>query len=58
MAGNAERRVKLTSRTPQVEGSETIKIRYGPYKVPKMSKKNMLGEGGMLSNYPHDNMEK
>jgi len=57
-AGAAPRRVKEESRTPEVPGSTTIKIRYGPYKVPGMNKLNMLGQGGMLANYPHDNMEK
>jgi hypothetical protein len=39
-------------------GAETIKIRYGPYKVPGALKKNMLGQEGMLANYPHSNIEK
>jgi hypothetical protein len=28
--GAAPRRVELTSRTPKIAGSKTVKIRYGP----------------------------
>jgi hypothetical protein len=53
----APKRVVLKSRTT-VPGAETVKLRYGPYKVPSSTKKNMLGEAGMLSNFPHTDMEK
>jgi hypothetical protein len=29
--GAAPRKVELTSRTPKIAGSKTVKIRYGPY---------------------------
>jgi len=47
----------METRT-DVPGAYTVKLRYGPYRVPNMGHKNMLGEGGMLSNYPHGNLEK
>jgi hypothetical protein len=47
----------MKSRT-NIPGAETIKVRYGPYKIPSMAKKNMLGEEGMLSNFPHSNFPK
>jgi hypothetical protein len=56
-AGSAERRVVEKTRT-DVPGAKTIKVRYGPYKVPSSKFKNMLGEMGMLSNFPHTDMEK
>jgi hypothetical protein len=39
-------------------GAKTIKIRYGPYKVPNMMNKNMVGEKGSLFNLPDVNVEK
>ena len=39
-------------------GAKTIKIRYGPYKVPNMMNKNMVGEKGSLFNLPDANVEK
>src|ERR1700743_2833999 len=50
--GAAPRRVELANRTPQVSSAKTVKIRYGPYKVPNMSKKSIMGESGTLFNYP------
>jgi hypothetical protein len=47
-----------TTRTPQIAGSKTVKIRYGPYSVPNASKKNIAGENGVLYNYPHINVER
>jgi hypothetical protein len=41
--------MKTRTNTP---GAETIKMRYGPYKVPNMKKKNRNGEYGMLTNWP------
>jgi hypothetical protein len=38
-----------------VAGAQTVKLRYGPYKIPNMTKKNILGEEGMLSNFPDVN---
>ena len=54
---DAPRRVTLPPRT-NVTGSKTIKIRYGPYLLPGSDHINLLGERGMLSNYPHINWEK
>jgi hypothetical protein len=51
------RRTVLPSRT-NVTGSKTIKIRYGPYSVPGSKHVNLLGEHGMLSNYPHKAWDK
>jgi hypothetical protein len=53
-----ERRVYEAARTPQVAGSKTLKIRYGPYRVPNAGKKNIVGESGVLYNYPHLNVER
>jgi hypothetical protein len=39
-------------------GAKTIKIRYGPYRVPNMMNKNMVGEKGSLYNLPDVNVEK
>ena len=33
-----------------------MKIRYGPYKVPNGSKRNIAGEMGVLYNYPDLNV--
>jgi hypothetical protein len=49
--------VVLPSRS-KVAGAQTIKIRYGPYKVPSMASKNVVGEGGGLFNYPEKNVDK
>jgi hypothetical protein len=56
--GAAPRKVELASRTAQVPNAKTVKIRYGPYKVPNMSKKSITGESGTLYNYPHVSVEK
>lgn len=45
----------LPSKYP---GAKKIKLRYGPYSVPSMSKKNGIGAEGMLSNYPDDKLMK
>jgi hypothetical protein len=59
VAGAAPRRADSESPlAAEVPGTKRVKIRYGPYKVPNMKFKNMLGEEGMLNNYPHTNMEK
>jgi hypothetical protein len=39
-------------------GVKSIKIRYGPYKIPSSKTPNFLGQPGMLNNYPHVNFEK
>jgi hypothetical protein len=49
-AGAAAQKVELTART-KTEGAKTIKMRYGPYKVPNMKSKNLLNEGGSLWNF-------
>ncbi|KAF2432732.1 hypothetical protein EJ08DRAFT_658730 [Tothia fuscella] len=53
----APRKPAMKSRTA-VPNSETIKIRYGPYKVPSMKTKNLMGQYGMLFNLPNKNLEK
>jgi hypothetical protein len=35
----------------KADNAKTIKIRHGPYKVPNMNSKNLLGEEGSLWNY-------
>jgi hypothetical protein len=50
--------VTLQARNKQVEGTETIKVRYGPYKIPGVNTKNALGEGGTLFNYPEVKVQK
>jgi hypothetical protein len=49
-AGASAKRVELSPRA-KIPGSKTIKMRYGPYKVPNMKIKNILGEEGSLWNY-------
>jgi hypothetical protein len=56
--GAAPRKTELTNRVPQVAAAKTVKIRYGPYKVPNMSHKGATGEMGTLFNYPHVSVEK
>jgi len=52
-------RVEMTPRFAKlIPGSKTVKLRYGPYKVPNMMKKNGLGEAGSLWNYPDTNVGK
>jgi hypothetical protein len=58
VAGSVARRQMLPSRTPHIKDSKTVKIRYGPFKVPNASKKNMFGEAGSLFNWPMPNQEK
>jgi hypothetical protein len=36
----------------KVAGAKRIKIRSGPYSVPNMNKTSLVGEAGMLWNYP------
>ncbi|KAF2671815.1 hypothetical protein BT63DRAFT_452322 [Microthyrium microscopicum] len=46
---------------PEVPGSKTVKMRYGPYKVPSMgvTTTTLTGnEEGMLWNYPDTNIQK
>jgi hypothetical protein len=42
----------MAPRHPNVPGSKTVKLRYGPYKVPNASK------GGMVWNNPDMSVEK
>jgi hypothetical protein len=59
--GKLPTRVELPSKHPEVPGFKTVKIRYGPYKVPNMgvTTKTLTGpEEGMLWNYPDSNIEK
>ncbi|KAE9980530.1 hypothetical protein EG328_000266 [Venturia inaequalis] len=55
--GAVSRRQVMPSRS-KVAGAQTIKIRYGPYKVPSMSNKNGVGQGGGIFNFPDSNVEK
>jgi hypothetical protein len=54
--GATPRKVELQNRTPQVQEAKTVKIRYGPYKVPNMGRKSAMGESGTLFNYPDVNV--
>jgi len=56
--GAAAKRFTLQPRNKQVKGAETVKIRYGPYKIPSVKEKNVMGEAGTLFNYPDPNVEK
>jgi hypothetical protein len=56
--GAAPRRVALQARNKQLENTETVKIRYGPYKIPGENTKNVMGEGGTLFNYPDVGVQK
>jgi hypothetical protein len=53
-----ERRVFIKNRLPKIPDAKTVKVRYGPYKVPNMTKKSIGGEMGTLWNYPHLNVER
>ena len=55
--GAAPRRVVLKPRADLAE-MQTVKLRYGPFKVPNQKKKNLVGEYGMLYNYPDLNISK
>lgn len=57
-AGAGPTRIEETARAANVPNSKTVKVRYGPYKVPSMKVKNILGEGGALWNYPDSFVEK
>jgi hypothetical protein len=51
----------LKSTHPEIPGQKTVKIRYGPYKVPNMgvTTRTLTGnEEGMLWNYPDTNIQK
>lgn len=70
--GAAPRKV-VTKLNNQIEGAQTVKVRYGttlahvdgriilnnsgPFNVPAMTKKNLLGEYGMLANLPKRDLE-
>jgi len=49
--GFSPKRVTMTT-TSKVSGAKRIKMRYGPYSVPNMNKTSIMGENGMLWNYP------
>ncbi|KAF2435223.1 hypothetical protein EJ08DRAFT_693108 [Tothia fuscella] len=49
-AGTTSKRVPLANRATQIPSAKTVKMRYGPYKVPNMGKKNIVGEEGSLWN--------
>jgi hypothetical protein len=49
---------KFVEMEPRVQGAKTVKVRYGPYKVPNMSVKNIMGEEGTLWNYPDNHVKK
>jgi hypothetical protein len=48
----------MEQRHTSVPDSKTVKVRYGPYKVPNTSKKAFTGESGMLWNYPDWKVDK
>jgi hypothetical protein len=50
--GAAPKTVVFKESRVKIPGAKTVKIRYGPYKVSNMGKKNLLGEAGSLYNYP------
>jgi hypothetical protein len=56
-AKDAPKRAILPTRS-SAAGAKTIKVRYGPYKVPNMMQKNFVGEEGSLYNYPDKEVEK
>ena len=56
-AGAPPRKTVLRS-TFGIPEAQKVKIRYGPYKVPNMKKKNLIGIPGMLFNYPQRNIAK
>jgi hypothetical protein len=56
--GAGPKRVPMANRATQVPNAKTVKMRYGPYKIPNMGKKNIVGESGSLWNYPDKAVEK
>ncbi|KAF2665461.1 hypothetical protein BT63DRAFT_417021 [Microthyrium microscopicum] len=56
-AGSAPRREDKPART-KVAGSQSVKMRYGPYKVQNSTYKSAMDEYGMLANYVERNIEK
>jgi hypothetical protein len=49
--GAAPKRQMLQSKSV-LPGVKRVKMRYGPYSVPNMNKTSLVGESGMLWNYP------
>jgi hypothetical protein len=59
--GTLPTKVDMPSKHPEVKGFKTVKVRYGPYKVPNMDKTTYTLTGpeeGMLWNYPDTNIQK
>jgi len=50
-AGAAPLRVNLQSDSP-ITGVKRVKIRNGPYQVPNINRTSLVGESGMLWNFP------
>jgi hypothetical protein len=60
-SGTLPTKVELKPTHPEIPGQKTVKIRYGPYKVPNMgvTTRTLTGnEEGMLWNYPDTNIQK
>jgi hypothetical protein len=57
-AGDAPRKQILANRTPQLAEAKSVKLRYGPYRVPNATHKNAFGEMGTLYNYPDTQIER
>jgi hypothetical protein len=56
-SGAAPRFQQLAQRQ-KLEGSKSVKVRYGPYKLPSMKTTNIFGESGSLWNYADSNVQK
>jgi hypothetical protein len=56
--GATSKFVEMASRVKNNPAARTVKVRYGPYKVPNMRVKNIMGEEGTLWNYPDNWVKK
>jgi len=59
--GRLPTKVDMPNKHPEVPGFKTVKVRYGPYKVPNMNvvTRTLTGpEEGALWNYPDMNIQK
>ena len=57
-AGAAPRFQNLEQRRKNVADSQSVKVRYGPYKIPDMKATNLFGESGSLWNYADNSAPK
>jgi hypothetical protein len=55
--GSAPRREEQASIS-DIPNSKRVKIQYGPYLIPNANRRDLVRLSGMLSMYPHNDMER